>query len=55
MCRAGAIHSPLAIGEWITEAPAHVLEQGGVRPDPLLPQGPARGDHGPPTTGPHRW
>lgn len=30
--------SPPAIGEWIADAPAHVLEQGGVRPDPLLPK-----------------
>ncbi len=30
--------SLLAIGEWIADAPADVLEQLGVRPDPLLPE-----------------
>ncbi|TRO68214.1 ISAs1 family transposase [Streptomyces sp. IB201691-2A2] len=30
--------SLLAIGEWIADAPAHVLEQVGARPDPLLPR-----------------
>ena len=30
--------SLLAVGEWIADAPAHVLEQVGVRPDPLLPK-----------------
>ncbi|WP_308296836.1 transposase family protein [Streptomyces sp. ISL-44] len=30
--------SLLAVGEWIAEAPAHVLERLGVRPDPLLPR-----------------
>ncbi|GAA4984030.1 transposase family protein [Kitasatospora paranensis] len=28
--------SLLAVGEWIADAPTHVLEQLGVRPDPLL-------------------
>ncbi|WBO68961.1 transposase family protein [Streptomyces camelliae] len=28
----------LAVGEWIADAPAHVLEQVGARPDPLLPR-----------------
>ncbi|MFD5678204.1 ISAs1 family transposase [Streptomyces sp. NPDC127040] len=27
-----------AVGEWIADAPFHVLEQLGVRPDPLLPR-----------------
>ncbi|WP_323139675.1 transposase family protein [Streptomyces sp. NBC_01443] len=30
--------SLLAVGEWIADAPAHVLEQVGVHPDPLLPK-----------------
>jgi hypothetical protein len=30
--------SLLAVGEWIADAPAHVLEQLGLRPDPLLPR-----------------
>ncbi|MED7948859.1 ISAs1 family transposase [Streptomyces sp. BE303] len=30
--------SLLAVGEWIGDAPTHVLEQLGIRPDPLLPQ-----------------
>ena len=30
--------SLLAVGEWISDAPAHVLEQLGIRPDPLLPR-----------------
>ncbi|MEV0743455.1 ISAs1 family transposase [Streptomyces sp. NPDC050549] len=30
--------SLLAVDEWITDAPLHVLEQVGVRPDPLLPR-----------------
>jgi predicted transposase YbfD/YdcC len=30
--------SLLAVGEWIADTPAHVLEQLGVRPDPLLPR-----------------
>ncbi|SCF73790.1 transposase family protein [Streptomyces sp. Ncost-T10-10d] len=30
--------SLLAVGEWIADAPAHVLEQVGARPDPLLPK-----------------
>ncbi|GED88875.1 hypothetical protein TNCT6_59600 [Streptomyces sp. 6-11-2] len=30
--------SLLAVGEWIADAPAHVLEHLGVRPDPLLPR-----------------
>jgi hypothetical protein len=30
--------SLLAVGEWIADAPAHVLEQVGARPDPLLPR-----------------
>ncbi|MDH6580883.1 putative transposase YbfD/YdcC [Kitasatospora sp. MAP5-34] len=30
--------SLLAVGEWIGDAPAHVLEQLGIRPDPLLPR-----------------
>ncbi|MGW4568302.1 transposase family protein [Streptomyces sp. NPDC004561] len=29
--------SLLAVGEWIADAPGHVLEQGGANPDPLLP------------------
>jgi predicted transposase YbfD/YdcC len=33
---AGA-RSLLAVGEWITDAPPPVLQQLGVRPDPLLP------------------
>ncbi|WP_371666547.1 transposase family protein [Streptomyces sp. NBC_00289] len=28
----------LAVGEWITDAPPHVLEHGGVRLDPLSPK-----------------
>ncbi|MGH3768637.1 MAG: transposase family protein [Pseudonocardiaceae bacterium] len=30
--------SLLAVGEWIADAPAHVLDRLGVRPDPLLPR-----------------
>lgn len=30
--------SLLAVGEWIADAPVHVLEQVGLRPDPLLPK-----------------
>jgi hypothetical protein len=30
--------SLLAVGEWIADAPAHVLEQVGARRDPLLPR-----------------
>ncbi|WP_406117920.1 ISAs1 family transposase [Streptomyces sp. NBC_00989] len=30
--------SLLAVGEWIADAPAQVLEQLGVRPDPVLPR-----------------
>ncbi|WTL37337.1 ISAs1 family transposase [Streptomyces brevispora] len=30
--------SLLAVGEWIADAPAHVLEQVGARSDPLLPK-----------------
>ncbi|GAA2158482.1 hypothetical protein GCM10009760_61560 [Kitasatospora kazusensis] len=30
--------SLLAVGEWITDAPPHVLEHLGVRPDPILPR-----------------
>ncbi|SFM55563.1 Transposase DDE domain-containing protein [Streptomyces sp. cf124] len=30
--------SLLAVSEWIADAPAHVLEQIGARPDPLLPR-----------------
>ncbi|MGW3267073.1 transposase family protein [Streptomyces sp. NPDC001056] len=30
--------SLLAVGEWIADAPPHVLERLGVRPDPLLPR-----------------
>ncbi|MFD8209649.1 ISAs1 family transposase [Streptomyces sp. NPDC059695] len=30
--------SLLAVAEWIADAPAHVLEQVGTRPDPLLPR-----------------
>ena len=30
--------SLLAVGEWIADAPAHVLEEVGARPDPLLPR-----------------
>lgn len=30
--------SLLAVGEWIADAPAHVLEQVGAHPDPLLPR-----------------
>ncbi|MFE7242641.1 ISAs1 family transposase [Streptomyces sp. NPDC057580] len=29
--------SLLAVGEWIADAPAHVLERLGLRPDPLMP------------------
>ncbi|MEU2826767.1 ISAs1 family transposase [Streptomyces bacillaris] len=29
--------SLLAVGEWIADAPGHVLEQVGANPDPLLP------------------
>ncbi|GGW72185.1 ISAs1 family transposase [Streptomyces xantholiticus] len=36
--------SLLAVGEWIADAPAHVLAQLGVRPDPVLPPG-----NGPPS------
>lgn len=35
--RAGA--TSLAVGEWITGAPAHVLEHVGVRLDPLYQSG----------------
>jgi predicted transposase YbfD/YdcC len=31
--------SVLAVGEWIADAPEHVLEQLGACPDPLLPKG----------------
>ncbi|MFF1815107.1 transposase family protein [Streptomyces sp. NPDC058251] len=30
--------SLLAVGEWIADAPPHVLEHVGVRPDPLFPK-----------------
>ncbi|WP_329319244.1 MULTISPECIES: ISAs1 family transposase [unclassified Streptomyces] len=30
--------SLLAVGEWIADAPAHVLDRLGVRPDPLQPR-----------------
>ena len=30
--------SLLAVGEWIADAPAHVLERVGARPDPLAPR-----------------
>ncbi|MEU4173517.1 ISAs1 family transposase [Streptomyces sp. NPDC026665] len=30
--------SLLAVGEWIADAPAHVLEKVGARPDPLAPR-----------------
>lgn len=30
--------SLLAVGEWIADAPPHVLERLGVRPDPVLPR-----------------
>ncbi|MGW1507214.1 transposase family protein [Streptomyces mirabilis] len=30
--------SLLAVGEWIADAPEHVLEQLGACPDPLLPE-----------------
>ncbi|WP_371674240.1 transposase family protein [Streptomyces sp. NBC_00289] len=30
--------SLLAVGEWIADAPGHVLEQVGANPDPLLPR-----------------
>ncbi|MHA6760035.1 transposase family protein [Streptacidiphilus sp. PAMC 29251] len=30
--------SLLAVGEWIADAPPHVLDQLGVRPDPVLPR-----------------
>ncbi|MEU2426748.1 ISAs1 family transposase [Streptomyces sp. NPDC007851] len=30
--------SLLAVGEWIADAPSHVLERLGVRPDPVLPR-----------------
>lgn len=30
--------SLVAVGEWIADAPEHVLEQLGARPDPLLPK-----------------
>ncbi|GAB7184558.1 hypothetical protein ATKI12_4389 [Kitasatospora sp. Ki12] len=29
--------SLLAVGEWIADSPAHVLERLGLRPDPLMP------------------
>jgi hypothetical protein len=29
--------SPLAVGEWIADAPPHVLERLGLRADPVLP------------------
>ena len=32
------VTSLAAVGEWITDAPAHVLEQLGLRPDPVLPR-----------------
>lgn len=32
------VTSLLAVGEWIADAPAHVLEEVGARPDPLLPR-----------------
>jgi hypothetical protein len=34
---AGATSLP-AVGEWIADAPRHVLERVGARPDPLLPR-----------------
>lgn len=34
---AGATSLP-AVGEWIADAPAHMLHQVGARPDPLLPR-----------------
>ncbi len=30
--------SLLAVGEWIADAPAHVLDRVGARPDPLVPR-----------------
>ena len=30
--------SLLAVGEWIADAPSHVLEALGLRPDPVMPQ-----------------
>ncbi|MFF3910183.1 ISAs1 family transposase [Streptomyces sp. NPDC001848] len=30
--------SLLAVGEWITDAPPHVLDRLGMRPDPVLPR-----------------
>lgn len=30
--------SLLAVGEWIADAPTHVLDRLGVRDDPLLPR-----------------
>ncbi len=30
--------SLLAVGEWIADAPAHVLDRVGARPDPLAPR-----------------
>nr|WP_308401709.1 hypothetical protein [Streptomyces noursei] len=30
--------SLLAVGEWIADAPPHVLERLSVRPDPVLPR-----------------
>ncbi|MFC1432643.1 transposase family protein [Streptacidiphilus sp. N1-3] len=47
--------SLLAVGEWIADAPPHVLERLGVRPRPgaAPAYGPVRGDR-PPTAGPHR-
>lgn len=30
--------SLLAVGEWIADAPPHVLERFGMRPDPVLPR-----------------
>ncbi|MDH6145258.1 hypothetical protein P3T35_007313 [Kitasatospora sp. GP30] len=30
--------SLLAVGEWIADAPPHVLERLGVRADPVLPR-----------------
>ncbi|MFJ8488818.1 transposase family protein [Streptomyces sp. NPDC094038] len=33
----GATSLP-AVGEWIADAPGHVLEQVGADPDPLLPR-----------------
>nr|WP_239149743.1 transposase family protein [Streptomyces sp. SID12501] len=47
--------SPLTVGEWITDAPPHVLEQVGVRLDPPVPpMVPACGNDSPTTT-PKPW